>query len=124
MKTLAIIAIGLGSIISLSNWATIYLSWETTKFVSSVPLFGALFLGLGLALFEKTRYYALLCPVADYGTLILIVSIPRLIKEEWETSNFNLIQTLLIGKSEHTKYVLKLYRKGIFIIQAVLKPLE
>ena len=121
MKTLAIIAIGLGLVISISNWATIYLSWRTKKFVSSVPIFGALFLGLGLAFFEKTRYYALLCLIADYGTLVLIISIPRMVREEWKTCNFNLIQTF-VGESKHTKYVLKLYRKGVFVIKAEVKP--
>jgi len=121
MKALAIIAIGLGSLIALYNWATVYLSWRTKKFVSSIPIFGALFLGLGLIFFEKTRYYALLCLVADYGTLILIASLPRLIKEECKTSNFNLIQTFA-GKSKCTEYVLKLYKKGLFVIKVEVEP--
>jgi hypothetical protein len=121
MKFLAIIAIGLGGYISLMNWVILYQSWRTKKFVSAVPIFGALFLGLGLAYFEKTRYYAFLSVIADYGTLIFIISIPSLIKMFWDVSRFNLIRTFA-GNTKYTKYELKLYKKGIFVIRAEVEP--
>lgn len=123
MKFLAIIAIGLGGYISFVNWLSLYQSWKTRKFVSSVPIVGALLLGFGLAYFEKTRYYAFLCVIADYGTLVLIISTPSLIKQFWQISRFNLIQSF-VGHAGHTKYELKLYKKGIFVIEAEVEPTQ
>ncbi len=120
-ESYAIIAIGLGGIFSLSNWVGLYKSWRNKKFVSPVPIVGALLLGLGLSYFEKTRYYAFLSAFVDYGTLVLIISTPSLAKQFWEVSRFNLIQTF-VGQAEHTKYELKLYRKGIFVIEADVEP--
>lgn len=121
MTFMAIIMITLGSIISLLNWMTLYESRRTKKFVSSVPIFGALCLGLGLASFEKSRSYAFLCVVVDYGTLVFIISIPSLVKQFWEISRFNLLDTF-VAHTMHTEYKLKLYKKGIFAIEAEVKP--
>jgi len=121
MKFWAIIAIGLGGYICLVNWISLYQSWRTKKHISSVPLVGAVLLGLGLAYFEKTRYFAFLSIVADWGTILLIICIPSLVKQFWEVSGFNLIQTF-VGNSKGVKYQLKLYKKGIFVIHADIEP--
>lgn len=120
-EVLAITGIVLGSIISFLNWMTLYQSWRTKKSVSPVPIFGALLLGFGLAYFERTRYYASLCVIADYGTLAMIASTPRLVREFWETSRLNLLQTF-VGHTKYIEYTLKLYRKGIFVIEADVEP--
>jgi hypothetical protein len=117
MKILAIIMIALGGFISFVNWMTLYQSWKTKKFVSSIPLFGAIFLGAGLACFQKTRNYAFLSLVADYGTLVFIISAPKLLSQFWQTSSSNLFQAF-DGQSQSFKYKLNLYNNETFVIDA------
>ena len=117
----AISAIVLGCLLSMLNWVSIIQSARAKRFVSPVPLIGALFLGLGLAYFEKTRAYAILSVVADYGTLALILALPRLTREFWETSKVNLINTY-IAISQYPRYELRLYKKGVFVINVKFEP--
>lgn len=52
------------------------------KFYSLIPLFGALLLlGGSFVLSVKFRVYFLLIFIFDHGTSILLISVPRLIKE-------------------------------------------
>ena len=121
MKILAIIAILLGGYISLMNWMMLYLSIKKKKFHSSVPFFGAIFLGSGLAYFESTRNYAVLSVIADWGTLVFFVSIPNLIKVMWETSSFNLVRKY-VGKTAIAQYELYLYKFGHFTMKTNYNP--
>ncbi len=121
MKIVALISIVLGSFICFCNWYTIYDSWRKKRFVSAVPAIGALFLGLGLAYFEKTRPYAIFSIVADYGTLIFLIAIPRLAKELWSTSKINLTKSL-IGNNDIADYKLKLFKKEIFVLEVTFSP--
>ena len=65
----AVLAIALGCLVSMLNWASLIQSAITKKLASPVPLIGALFLGLGLSYFEKARPYAILSIIADYPKL-------------------------------------------------------
>jgi hypothetical protein len=121
MKIIAIIALVIGGLISSGNWSTIYQSHKDKRHVSTIPILGAIFLGIGLTYFKATRPLALLCLIADYGTLLLIISTPRLINEAWKTSRFNLVNALA-GCSQYTEYKLNLYKKGIFVIRAKVNP--
>lgn len=117
----AVIAIALGCLVSMLNWASLIQSAITKKLASPVPLIGALFLGLGLSYFEKARPYVILSIIADYGTLVLIISLPRLIREFWVTRRFNLVRTC-VANSQNAKYELRLYRKGVFVINVKFEP--
>ncbi len=117
MKVVAIITIILGGLVSLGNWGTLYQSWRTKHFVSSVPLVGAILLCLGLLYFDITRPYAWLGLIADYGTIVFICSIPFLAKQFWGTSTFNLAREY-IGNSNDKSFRLKLFKKGIFTIES------
>jgi len=83
MNTPAILSILLGGYISLANWIFLYQAIrDRNKDIDShptPPLVGAFFLGLGLYCFEITRPYFLFSIVADWGTLFLVISLPKLI---------------------------------------------
>ena len=87
----AAILIGLGGFIAIMNWASVIATRRTGRFHSTVPLVGAVFLAAGLALLPATRNYAWAAILVDYGTLILLYSLPRLVREAWETSRYNLL---------------------------------
>ena len=124
-KILAIIGISLGGLISLLNWWTLYQSWRTKKFISAVPIVGALLLGLGLCYFDSTRPFAFLSIVVDYGTLMLVLVLPGMLKEFWSTSVFRLKKTIY-GKHEGMVYELRMYKGGSFVLKgdATTKPAE
>ena len=94
MLRLGIALIVLGSAVSLLNWFTLVVSLRGDRFVSVVPLIGALLLGRGLGLVPQTPPFAWLAVIADYGTLVLIISLPRLAYSFWSTSRFNRICAL------------------------------
>jgi hypothetical protein len=76
---LAILAIVLGGFICFCNWICLFRTLTTKKFHSVIPLIGAFFLGIGLVAIKSTRPYALLSIVADYGTMVFVLSIPYII---------------------------------------------
>jgi hypothetical protein len=91
MSVIAWILIIVGSVFSILNWGTLVVTHRRGRFVSAVPLVGALPLGCGLAYFPYTRPFAALAVVADYGTLILIIHLPSLGYQVWSTSQINLV---------------------------------
>ena len=121
MQSIGFTAILLGGLISGANWVYLYQSWRTKRFVSSIPLIGALLLLFGLCQFKMTRPYAWIAIIADYGTLVFIYSFPHLCREFWSTSRFNLIREY-VGSSDTQRYNLKLYKKGIFVIRSEVDP--
>ncbi len=115
------IAIILGGFICIMNWLTIFYSRKEEHFISAAPFIGAIFLGYGLVSFPQTRPYAWLSIIADYGTLIVIISIPYQFKEYWPVSRFNLRHSF-ISLNPNKKIKIKLFNKGIFTISATLDP--
>lgn len=108
----AAILIALGGFIASMNWASLIATHCTGRFHSAVPLVGALLLGAGLALLPSTRHYAWAAILADYGTLILLFSLPKLVREEWRTSRHNLVAEYR-GGSGITTACISLYRGGV-----------
>lgn len=121
MKYFALLSIIFGSYICLCNWYTLYDSWRKKRFISSVPGIGAIFLGFGLFYFDKTKPYAIFSIIIDYGTLIIFISIPKLIKYFWQTSIFNL-EKRFTAKNNIAAYDLKLYKSKLFILQISFEP--
>lgn len=105
----------IGSLFCLFNWSMIYQSWWTKKHHSVVPFVGAIPLGLGLWLLEPTRPYTILAILADPGTILGLIGLPRLAQELWPICRFNRLE-ILIGKTERAEYVLELFRKHVFWI--------
>jgi hypothetical protein len=116
MLLIAIALIVLGALLSLANWYTLFAYLWSGRHSSVVPLFGAMLLGSGVAMIPETRPFAWLAVVADYGTLILIISLPRLAYAFWSTSIFNQITVFRTDDAER-RIEIKLFRRGIAIIQ-------
>lgn len=91
-------------------------SWLTKKFHSAFPFFGATLLGVGMLLIPATRYWAWLAIPLDYGTLTFIIASPRLFRDAWNTSQFNLLHEYL-GKIDNKTARLRFFRRGIFPIR-------
>lgn len=113
--------IAIGGLLSLMNWGTLVASLRRKRFVSAVPLIGALPLGGGLALLPETRAFAWFALVADYGTLVLIICLPRIIYEVWSTSRVNLLHCLTTRASGRIVAV-KLYRRQVAVISVNCDP--
>ncbi len=117
MLLLGIALIVFGSALSLANWYTLFAYLCKGRHSSVVPLFGAILLGSGMAIIPQTRPFAWLAVIADYGTLILIISLPRLAYAFWSTSIVNRIAVFRADDAER-RIQIKLFRRGIAIIQA------
>jgi hypothetical protein len=105
-----------GTTLALANWYTIVASRKSGRFVSTVPLFGAILLFAGLSGFERTRPYAWFGIIADYGTLVFIAALPKFIREIWQTSRINLVRRFKC--QEVGRHVdIRLYKGGIWIIE-------
>lgn len=117
MKILAALFIILGSYIFIMNWASLFISYKQKKHVSSAPFVAALFLSLGMYQFELSRPLFWFPFLLDYGTIVFVLSVPRLVNEIISTSNLMLIEHYE-GRASEATYVLKLYKKNIFVIEA------
>jgi hypothetical protein len=120
-KIVALVAIVLGAAISIGNWLTIYSSWKEKRFVSAVPLLGAGLLVFGLCGFPATRRFAWLGIIADYGTLVVILSVPRLVNEFWSTSRVNLLRSFISRQSGRVIEI-RLFKKGVFTVRVKFDP--
>jgi len=85
MQLLAGIALAFGLLLSLFNWASIFVS-RPEKHVSPIPLVGGICLAVGFLGFELTRPYWWLAVVVDFGTLIALLTLPSFIYEMWSHS--------------------------------------
>src|SRR5262245_16318242 len=110
MVVLAYALIAFGGLMSLLNWGTLVASLRTKRFVSAVPLVGALPLGAGLSLLPESRPYAWLALLADYGTLVLIIALPRIAHDLWSTSRINLMHQFTTHEKER-RITIKLFRR-------------
>lgn len=115
IKILAGISLALGAYIAVFNWRTINTSDQSDRNVSSIPLFGALFLCLGLLGFQPTRPYAWAGILADFGTLSLLVVLPILAWESWTTSRFNRLHRFH-SNANGRRDDIQLFKRGKFTI--------
>jgi hypothetical protein len=59
--------------------------------------------------------------IADYGTLVLILALPRLAYEGWSVSRFNLLHVL--DNNESGRHIqIKMFRRNIAIIRGDFNP--
>lgn len=121
MVVVAYALIAFGGLMCLLNWGTAFASWRSKRFVSAVPLVGALLLGAGLVLLPETRPFAWLALIADYGTLVLIVALPWIAHEFWSTSRINLLHSFTTNAKERAVSI-NLFRRQIAVISAEFDP--
>lgn len=121
IKILAAIALVIGGLLIISNGYSIYASRKSGRYVSPVPLIAALFLGVGLFGFEQTRPYAWVGIVIDYGTIILIFAIPKLLWESWMLSSFNLVHRFS-SETDERRDDIKLFKRRKFTINTKYDP--
>jgi hypothetical protein len=115
-QTLAGVLIAIGAILSLLNWAALFCSLRTGRFVSGVPLVGGVCLGTGAFLLPVLRPYAGVAVLLDLGTVALLLSIPSIIRQEWATCRVNLLEEY-IGQRGITTVSLRLFRRGHFTLR-------
>ena len=119
MYILAAIAVILGTLICLANWYALIVS--DRRHISVVPLIGAAFLFLGLRGFSATELWAWLSPIADWGTLSLLIALPQLYRQARETSPNNLLHGFACeGKGRRCG--IQLFRSGKFTTRVRYDP--
>ncbi len=108
----------LGGLVALLNWLALFQTWRTGRFCSGIPLFGGLFLGVGMLLLPTLRPFAWLALVLDFsGTLMfLLFGLPVVVIEVWKTSRFNLLEEYA-GQLGKKCVQLRLFRKGVFTLK-------
>lgn len=121
MVILAYILIVVGGLVSLINWTTPIASWRSKRFVSPAPFGGALLLGVGLLLLPETRPFAWVALIADFGTLVFIIAIPRLVWIAWATSRFNLVHAFA-ADTDGRAVTIKLFCRQIAEISVKFDP--
>ena len=115
------VAITLGAFIALFNWYSIYASQRAGRYVSPTPLLGGLLLVLGLHGYLEIRIYAWLGILADYGTIILIIALPAMIRDAWSTSFANLVHRF-VSDSGYRHDDIRLFKRGKFTIRSEHEP--
>ncbi len=98
----------------IGNAAAAYRTHVRKKFVSAVPLVGAVFGVIGLWQLPPTRAWCWLAVVLDYGTLEFLWCLPKIARELWQTSRFNL-QHELVATPE-SRLTLRLFKQGIYVL--------
>ena len=117
---IALLLIDFGSLISLMNWVCCYASWKSNRFHSAIPIFGAAFLALGLFTLPVTRRWTWLALIVDYGTLVLLISLPYIIKQEWGYCRFTRIATY-VGSRGPVTVTLNLNRNALMVLKFDIK---
>jgi len=116
-----ILLLVLGGLLSASNWITLFLWFRWRQHASVVPLLGGVMLMVGLIMIKSTRPFAWAGLLADYGTLILLWSLPKIFCELWQTSRFQIVHQF-ISEQAGRRDDIRLFKSGIFTIQSVCIP--
>lgn len=76
MVAVGIVLIVVGAGVALFNWGTVLASAAFRTYFPSIPLVGAVLLGVGAALVPQWQPYAWRCLLYDFGTLEFLLQIP------------------------------------------------
>ena len=106
----------LGSLVSLANGWTALQRHRTGRFRSTVPLLGAALLGAGLFLLPATRPFCWTALLLDYGTIELLLALPKVCGELWRTSRCNLVSEYC-GQAGAKTVRLCLFRRAVFTLR-------
>ncbi len=118
---LVILILGIGGIIVVFNWYSIFASHRLNRHVSAVPILGGLLLFFGLLGFEQTSSYAWAGFFIDYGTLILLIAIPTIVREIWSTSSFNQLHRF-VSDANGRRDDIRLFKRGKCTIETSYDP--
>jgi len=113
MYILAAIAVVIGILICLANWYAFIVTASGSRHVSVAPLIGAASLFLGLRGFPATESWAWLSPLADWGTLSVLIAIPQLYRQAQETSPRTLLHSL-VSEGKGRRCEIRLFKSGKF----------
>ncbi len=110
----------LGGLVACGNWVNAVRSQFSGQFHSAVPLLGAVLLGTGLYMMPATRPYAWCAVALDYGTLEVLLALPKVAGELWSTSRFNQLCEYR-GAAGCKQIRLHLFRRGLFTLRLDLQ---
>ena len=119
-RGLAAILIALGGFIAIMNWTTLITTRRTADITPSSHLSARSSSARALRSCPPTRHYAWAAILGDYGTLIVLYSLPRLVREAFETSRYNLLAEYRGARGIMTASI-SLFRGGICIIRHDMK---
>lgn len=117
MQAIAVGLIGIFGLLALLNLSCLVSTYVTRKHSSTVPLIGGVSGCIGFLLSPNLRVYAWLPLILDVGTALFIYAIPKIGKELWQTSRFNLLKEYVGRKSGQKDVTIKLFKRGILIIE-------
>jgi hypothetical protein len=86
------------------------------KYSSAIPLIGGVILFAGLWQIPTVRSFAWAAFLLDWGTVCLVLSLPRLINEFWSTSRFRLVERYTC-QSDTFNATLQLYQGEIWVLR-------
>jgi hypothetical protein len=86
------------------------------KYSSAIPLIGGVILFAGLWQIPRVRSFAWAAFLLDWGTVCLVLSLPRLIHELWSTSRFRMVEQYTC-QSDTFKATLQLYHGGVWVLR-------
>jgi hypothetical protein len=121
MSILAAIAVVIGTLICIANWYALIVTASGRRHVSVAPLVGATFLFVGLRGFPATESWAWLSPLADWGTLSLLIALPGLYRDAQETSLRNLLHSF-VSEGKGRRCEIRLFRSGRFTARIRYDP--
>ena len=113
--------LAIGAYFSVINWPCIYWSRRDKKHHSPIPFLGAWFLGMGLAGFPSTRPFWWICLLIDYGTFSLILALPHILSEFWNTCSLNRLHRFY-SLEEGRETTFELFRRGHALIRMKFSP--
>ncbi|KJU82372.1 membrane protein [Candidatus Magnetobacterium bavaricum] len=76
----------IGALISIGNWVVLIGRIRSKRFISTVPILGALFIAIGMLFIPGTRRYFFMALLVDFGTIELLYHLPEIIIREVRAS--------------------------------------
>jgi hypothetical protein len=121
MYILAAIAVVIGTLICIANWYALIVTASGRRHISVAPLVGATSLFFGLRGFPATESWAWLSPLADWGTLSLLIALPQLYRHAQETSLQNLLHSF-VSEGKGRRCEIRLFKSGRFTARVRYDP--
>lgn len=100
----------------LVNALSFYRTHVKKKFTSSIPLVGGLFGLVGFIQIPQLRKWCWIALLVDYGSVDLLLALPKVVRELWQTSSINLVNEF-VGRDGGKEVKITLYKAGVFVIK-------
>jgi len=104
----------------LVNALSFYRTHVKKKFTSSIPLVGGLFGVVGFLQIPQLRKWCWVAVLADYGSIVFLLALPKVAKELWQTSSINLVDEF-VGSDGRKEVKIRLYKAGVFVIKLTFR---